>query len=73
MTNLGKKLFIKLHLILSFISINSTLQHGGGPYHLKEAGWSWSFDTIKILLKIFVLNMTANSKNKNNQIFQTAF
>lgn len=31
---LGKKLFIKLHLIYLFTSINSTSQHVNVPYHL---------------------------------------
>lgn len=36
MTLLGKKLFIKLHLDLLFISINRTSQYGSVPNHLKK-------------------------------------
>lgn len=33
MAKLGKKLFIKLHLTLLFISINRSSQNGNVPYH----------------------------------------
>lgn len=35
---LEKKLFIKLSLILLFLSKNTTSQHGGVPYYLKYQG-----------------------------------